>query len=284
MYLRHFNLRARPFNLRPDPAFLYPSEQHRLAAAVLEYGLVQQDGYVVITGEVGSGKTTLVRHLMTSLESQFEIGMIANTHASFGDLLHWVTVAFGIERSGRTDAELHQAFIEHIVDVYAGGRKTLLIVDEAQNLDADSLEEIRVLSNINSGGSHVLQLLLVGQPELRHQLSEPRLTQIAQRVSTHYHLDALAAEAVGSYLNHRLMVAGASRPLFSVSAVELIAAASGGIPRLINQIAETALVYAFASGATRVYRETILDVLEDRKQSQLLPVHAAGEINWAVSP
>ncbi|MEL7311228.1 MAG: AAA family ATPase [Pseudomonadota bacterium] len=275
MYLDHFNLQTRPFNLRPDPAFLYPSDQHKLALAVLEYGLMEQDGYVVITGEIGSGKTTLVRHLLSKLDSTFDIGLISNTHSSFGDLLHWVAVALGIERSDKTDAELHQAFVDHIIGVYARGRQTLLIVDEAQNLDADSLEEIRVLSNINTEGSHVLQLLLVGQPELRDRLADRRVSQIAQRVSTHYHLEALNETAVGDYLNHRLMVAGAKRPLFSASAVALIAEASGGVPRLINQIADTALVYAFASDSPRVYEKTMRDVLRDRQHSRLLPVRTS---------
>ncbi|MEO1420404.1 MAG: AAA family ATPase [Pseudomonadota bacterium] len=274
MYLEHFNLASRPFNLRPDPAFLFPSEQHKLALAVLEYGLLEQDGYVVVTGEVGSGKTTLVRHLLGKLEPDFEVGLITNTHSSFGDLLHWVTAAFGLRRESRTDAELHQTFIDHIIGVYARGRKTLLIVDEAQNLDTGSLEEIRVLSNINADGSHVLQLLLVGQPELREKLADPRVTQIAQRISTHFHLDALAPAAIGEYINHRLWVAGASRPLFSQRAVDLIGRASGGVPRLINQIAETALVYAFAANANRVYFNTVEDVLKDRKTSKLLPVRS----------
>lgn len=283
MYLEHFSLNVRPFNLRPDPQFLYLSEHHRLALAVLRYGLLEQDGYVVVTGEVGSGKTTLVRHLLDVLATQFEIGMISNTHKSFGDLLHWVTVAFGIEREGRTDAELHQAFVDHMIGVYSRGKKVLLIVDEAQNLDAESLEEIRVLSNINSDGSHVLQLLLVGQPELRSRLNDQRLTQIAQRISTHFHLEALSSEAVGAYLAHRLRVAGAKRPLFSQRAVELIAGASGGVPRLINQIAETSLVYAFAAGTGVVYHKTVADVLQDRVNSDLLPVKSVAYANPAVS-
>ncbi len=239
---------------------------------MLQFGLSEQDGYTVISGDVGCGKTTLVRHLLRALELRYVIGLINNTHASFGDLLHWVTTAFGVERQGRTDAELHQAFVERLLSIYQSGKQALLIIDEAQNLDPASLEEVRVLSNINADASNVLQLLLVGQPELRDLLSLPELTQVAQRVSTHYHLEALDAAEVEQYIRHRLQVAGAYRPIFSQDAMRCIARASGGVPRLINQISESALVYAFAAGLRFVYRETVDQVLDDRSRSRVLPM------------
>ena len=284
MYQNHFQLAERPFNLRPDPSYLYLGERHRMALAMLEYGLFEQDGYAVITGDVGSGKTTLVRHLLRALDNEYQIGLITNTHKSFGDLLHWVTAAFGIERAGRTDAELHQAFVDYLVSVYERGQQTLLIIDEAQNLDPGSLEEVRVLSNINADASNVMQLLLVGQPELRELLRHPSLTQVAQRISTHYHLAPLAADDVGDYIRHRLQVAGAQRPLFTQPAIQMIAAASGGVPRLINQISETCLVYAFGANSQVVNSHTVNDVLNDRRASQILPLHRAQVAGTTLNP
>jgi len=275
MYREHFGLLDKPFNLRPDPGYLYLSDRHTIALRMLEYGLFEQDGYTVITGEVGSGKTTLVRYLLETLEHDFQIGLISNTHKAFGDLLHWVVSAFGIRREGRTDAELHDAFVDFLVSGYRYGKRTLLIIDEAQNLGSESLEEVRVLSNINADGAHVMQLLLVGQPELRDLLRRRELTQVAQRVSTHYHLETLDRESVAPYIRHRLRIAGAQGPIFTESAVELIGRGSGGIPRLINQICETALVYAFSQGEPLVHAETVRNVLDDRHASRVLPT--AGE-------
>jgi len=272
MYENYFNLKARPFNLRPDPSFLYLSEQHAMALRMLEYGLFEQDGYTLITGEVGSGKSTLVRHLLTALGNDFQIGLISNTHAAFGDLLYWVAAAFGIRRENRTDAELYDAFVEYLISGYRSGLRTLLIVDEAQNLGVGSLEEVRVLSNINADGAHVMQLLLVGQPELRRLLQRRELVQVAQRVSTHFHLDALDGDAVPGYIRHRLLVAGAKRPIFSNRAMELIRIASGGIPRLINQICDTALVYAYANRDSYVVADTVRSVIRDRQASRVLPL------------
>ncbi|MEO0579183.1 MAG: AAA family ATPase, partial [Pseudomonadota bacterium] len=209
MYIEHFNLLARPFNLRPDPEYLFLSDHHSMALRMLEYGLFEQDGYTVITGEVGSGKTTLIRYLLNAVEDDYQIGLISNTHKSFGDLLHWVASAFGIRREKRTDAELYEAFIDFLVAGYEHGKRTLLIIDEAQNLDIESLEEIRLLSNINADGVLVLQLLMVGQPEFRELLQRRELRQVAQRISTHYHLEPLDLVSAVGYIRHRLLVAGA---------------------------------------------------------------------------
>ena len=275
MYEQHFKLQSRPFNLRPDPSFLYLSAQHSTALRMLEYGLFEQDGFTVITGEVGCGKSTLIRHLLNCLDDVFQIGLITNTHASFGDLLHWVTGAFGISRENRTEAELYDAFVDYLLAGYRQGRRTLLIVDEAQNLSAESLEEVRVLSNINADGAQIMQLLLVGQPEMRGLLQSPKLRQVAQRISTHFHLQPLSRDQVPPYILHRLGAAGASRAIFSEKAMALIAEASDGIPRLINQICDACLVYSFASGYPHVLARTAQQVIEDRLGSRLLPVGPA---------
>jgi len=272
MYEAHFNLDTRPFNLRPDPAYLFLSRQHTMALSMLEYGLFEQDAFTVITGEVGCGKSMLVRYLLNKLDDTFQIGLISNTHSSFGDLLHWVTGAFGIARDNRTEAELYDAFVNFLVAGYRRGLKTLLIVDEAQNLDVDSLEEIRVLSNINADGNHVMQLLLVGQPELRDLLQRSELVQVAQRIATHFHLEPLSGDQVSAYIIHRLKIAGATRPIFSEKALEVIADASGGIPRLINQLCDACLVYSFANGTRQVPGDTATQVVNDRIESQVLPL------------
>ena len=273
MYERFFGLACRPFALRPDPRFLYLGDRHATALQLLEYGLFEQDGFVVVSGEVGSGKTILIRHLLNALVDKYQIGLISNTHGSFGGLLYWVASAFDIPTEGRSEAALYDAFVQHLVDGYANGQRTLIIVDEAQNLSKKSLEEIRVLSNINADGNHIVQLLLVGQPELRQLLRQPGLEQFAQRISTHFHLRSLDEVDVSRYVNHRLTVAGAVRPIFTNTALDYLADASCGIPRLINQIADSALVYAFADQSRIVDSRIMLQVLNDRLLSQVLPVN-----------
>ena len=275
MYERHFSLDQRPFNLRPDASFLYLSDQHRMALRLLEYGLFEQDGYSVVTGEIGCGKSMLVRYLLDQVGDQFQIGLIANTHASFGGLLHWVTGAFGLPRENRSESELYDDFVEFLMSGYRRGKQTLLIVDEAQNLGVGSLEEIRVLSNINADGAHIIQLLLVGQPELRDILNDQRLRQVAQRISSHYHLDPLTTEQVSAYIHHRLVVAGARRPIFTQQSMRLVAEASGGVPRLINQICDSCLVYAYAGGHPHVLESTVRQVVKDRRDSRVLPLQQA---------
>ena len=273
MYERFFGLACRPFALRPDPRFLFLGERHATALQMLEYGLFEQDGFVVISGDVGSGKTILIRHLLNVLADKYQIGLISNTHGSFGGLLYWVAAAFDIPTEGRSESALYDAFVKHLIGAYSRGQRTLIVVDEAQNLTKKSLEEIRVLSNINADGNHIVQLLLVGQPELRDLLRQPGLEQFAQRISTHFHLRPLDDADVARYINHRLMVAGAAKPIFTNTALEYLADASCGIPRLVNQIADSALVYAFADQSRIVDSRIMLQVLNDRLLSQVLPVN-----------
>lgn len=272
MYEQFYGLKCRPFTLRPDPRFLYRSDTHTTALRMLEYGLFEQDGFVVLTGEIGSGKTMLVRHLLDTLDDSFQIGLIANTHGSFGDLLAWVASAFGIEHDGQSESSTYDRFVEYLIHGYAQGRKTLLIVDEAQNLSAESLEEVRVLSNINADGNQIIHLLLVGQPELRELLVKPELRQFAQRISMHHHVMPLDASDVADYVNHRLMVAGARRPIFTDRAHQSLALSSGGIPRLINQIADMSLFYAFAEQCRLVSGDIVRQVVWDRGKSRVLPL------------
>ena len=271
MYERYYGLRARPFSLLPNPDFLYFSRQHYIAYGLLEYGLMQQAGFVVITGDIGTGKTTLVRYLLGHLTPDVDVGFITNTHPEFGGLLQWVADAFGIENAGTTPVEQYRAFIRFLQQKAKQGRRALLIVDEGQNLDTKGLEELRTLSNIN-GGQQLLQIMLIGQPELRHILRRPELEQFAQRVTVDYHLQPLTREETRSYIQHRLTVAGANRQVFDDNALDFIHAYSRGVPRLINMICDAALVYGYASQKPHIDAPLIEEVVRDRLKGGILPV------------
>ncbi|HTP40134.1 MAG TPA: AAA family ATPase [Steroidobacteraceae bacterium] len=269
MYEKFFGLSQLPFTLTPDPAFLYQSPQHKFAMTLLRYGLVSRAGFCLLTGEVGSGKTLLVRHLLSSVEQELTVGLVASTSRRMDRLLPWVCVAFGLETRGLEDADLFAMFTDFVVREYAAGHRLLLIVDEAQNLGADMLEELRVISNINADRHLVLQTILVGQPELREMLQRRELRQFAQRISVDYHLDALTPADAQAYVKHRLAVAGGYPETILSEAVAIAHEASTGIPRLINQLCDTALVYAFADGITSVHAELMRHVVADRRKGGL---------------
>ncbi|WP_202596433.1 ExeA family protein [Mesorhizobium loti] len=273
IYSQTFGLRERPFSLIPDPNFLFWSENHSRAYAMLEYGLATFAPITVITGEVGAGKTTLIRHLLRGAAPDLRIGLISNAHGSRGQLLHWVLSSLGQDIEERVSYVRRFAQFEAFLrQEHAAGRHTVLIFDEAQNLSAKMLEELRCFSNLNCEVEELLQIILVGQPELRGIIGRPEMLQFAQRVSAHFHLGGMPAEAVAKYIAHRLMVAGTDRQLFTPSACDLIFSASRGLPRIINQICDYALVYAFAEQRTTVDDDLVRLVITDRK---IQPVNAA---------
>jgi len=280
MYETFYGLREKPFSLTPDPAFLYPTRQHLMALTMLEYGLANHAGFCLVTGEVGSGKTTLIRHWLNQLDKSTTVGLISNTNRSFGKLLQWVCLAFGLEHQGKNDAELYETFVGFLVSQYGLGKRVTLIVDEAQNLDLAMLEELRVLSNINADKHLVLQTFLVGQPELRETLKQPALRQFAQRISVDYHLPVLSVVEAYHYVRHRLQVAGGSPDLIRGDAIHVAHTAAGGVPRLINQLCDTALVYAFSDQLPCVELKMMQQVIADRQRGGLWPVTAgsAGSI------
>ncbi len=265
MYERYFSLTAKPFALTPDPAFLYPSRQHGMALTMLEYGLESHAAFSLLTGEIGSGKTTLVRKLVRQLNPQTGVGLISNTHARFRAIHGWALSALGVASPGDSDIAQYEALVDYLVKEYAHGRRTLLILDEAQNLSVEALEDLRLLSNVNSEKDLVLQILLVGQPELRETLSRPELRQFAQRVSVDYHLKALDAHETAAYVRHRLEVAGGDGSLFRPDALALVHAHTRGVPRLVNQLCDYALVYAYAEGLRGIDAQLISQVLNDRR-------------------
>lgn len=269
MYESFYGFSEKPFSLLPDPGFLYLGKKHSMALAMLQYGLTSQAGFTVVAGEIGSGKTTLIRYLLDQVESDVTIGLISNTHESFGELLQWVLLAFDLDYKGKEKVELYQTFQEFIIGEYARGRRTVLVIDEAQNLRPETLEELRMLSNINADKDQVLQLILVGQPELRETLRQPRLEQFAQRVGVAYYLEALSREEAVAYVQHRLKVAGGRPDLIERPAIEYLHEASKGVPRIINNVCDTALVYGFATQSPKIGLSLVREVVGDRMKAGL---------------
>lgn len=264
MYEGFYGFREKPFSLTPDPAFLYLGKTHGVGLTMLRYGMGNRAGITVLTGEIGAGKTTLIRRLLDELDDDVEVGLISNTHESFGSLLHWVLTSFGIDAAADDKATLHDEFGRFLIENYARGKRTVLIVDEAQNLAPTTLEELRLLNNINADKDQVLQLVLVGQPELRSTLRLPELQQFVQRIEVDYHLAPLTAESTDDYIRHRLAAAGGNPDLFESAARRFIHYVCDGVPRLINSLCDTALVYAFADGAEQIDGEMVRAIVSER--------------------
>ncbi len=270
MYESFYGLQEKPFSTLPDPDFLFMSKRHRLALTMLEYGIRNGVGFTVLCGEIGCGKTTLVRKLLTTVDDSVTVGWVYMTQAQSGHLLEWVMLAFGQPYAATTRVELHDRFQRFLLAEYGAGRRVVLIVDEAQNLGADAVEELRMLSNINTGKDQLLQVILVGQPELRDLLNRPELRPFAQRVGADFFVPPLAPAEVGQYVQHRLRVAGRQEELFLPDACERIAAATGGVPRSINILCDTALVYGWSVQARRIDAALMDEVLQDRRQFGVL--------------
>jgi len=266
MYEAYYNLSEKPFSILPDPEFIYWGRAHSMAFAMLEYGIMNHAGFTVITGEIGCGKTTLIRHLLNRLEENITVGLVTNTPKDSSELLQWIMMALNQPINYPSYVELYQSFESFIIGEYAKGKRTVLIIDEAQNLSVETLEELRMFSNLNADKSQLLQLVLVGQPELKNILQRPELVQFAQRVSSDFHLRRLLHREVVDYINHRLWVAGRQTVLFTDEACELIAETSNGIPRIINILCDTALIYGFSWEAPEITRDIVEDVIKDKSE------------------
>lgn len=275
MYTEHFGLTHKPFNLVPDPNFLYLSPNHKKALTMLEYGLMSNAGFTVITGEIGAGKTTLVRTLLTKLGDDVVIGLINNTHESFGQLMEWILDALDISSTSTDNAGRYRDYINFVVEQHAMGKRVVIIVDEAQNLSIKALEELRLLSNVNIDSDIFLQLILTGQPELIDKLNQPELVQFAQRIGVEYHLKALSYKETQRYIEHRLKTAGAERYIFSNEACAAIFCYSEGVPRKINNLCDFALVYAFADDKETVDINTIVSMMREKRASRVINTQAS---------
>jgi type II secretory pathway predicted ATPase ExeA len=264
IYTDHFGLTAQPFALTPDPDFLFWSASHKRAYAMLEYGIMTHAPITLITGEVGAGKTTLLQQLLRSMAPEVKVGLISNPVASREELIRWILMSLDLpSRPEETFVDLFARFQTFVLEEFAAGRRVILIFDEAQNLDRAALEELRMLTNINTGRDVLLQVILVGQPELREIVGRRDMRQFAQRVAALFHLPAMDRETMGSYVKHRLLVAGRSRRLFNADALDLIHEKSGGVPRLVNRLCDLALVYTFTAGRKLVDRRIVEEVIKD---------------------
>jgi len=275
MYLSFYGLTEKPFSLLPDPNFLYLGQKHAMALTMLEYGLMNGAGISVVTGGIGSGKTTLIRYLLNKVDEKTTVGVINNTEKNMGRLLKWVLMAFGLEYRSNDEVEQYRIFQDFLQAQSEANRRTVLIVDEGQNLKAKKLEELRMLSNVNFDDKQLLQLILVGQPELKQKLLKARLKQFAQRISVDYHLDALGMQETVDYIHHRTRVAGARVSLFTDHACRLVHRGTGGVPRLINTLCDTALVYGYADKKRVIDEALMRDVVQDKAKSGILTLNAS---------
>jgi type II secretory pathway predicted ATPase ExeA len=273
MYLDLFHLKEPPFGLTPDPQFLFASKQHARAKAYMESTIWLADGFVVITGEIGSGKTTLIESFLSELPPEIVVAQISQTQLSPVEFLQTLLVEFGFKPFRKRKVELLAMLKDFLVEQYAAGKKLLLVIDEAQNLSRKVLEEVRLLSGLESQKEKLIRIIIAGQPELSRKLDSPRLAQLTQRVRLRFHLSALTKRETHEYITHRLNVAGANgRTLFTEAACDMVFRYSGGVPRLVNILCDTALLCAFGEAKAQV---------DDKQQVDDKIVKAAAEeLQW----
>jgi len=270
MYTKFYGLQKKPFSLSPDPDYLFMSSKHEKVYIHLRYAIFENKNFVVITGEIGSGKTILINFLLRQIKEPFKIAYIRNTLVSPVQFLKFICQEFKISVEGLDKPKILDALREFLLKEYSANRRVILIIDEAQNLSFQTLEEIRLISNIETEKEPLWQIILVGQPELRKKLQHPSLKQFAQRVTVYCHLEPLGKEETFEYIRHRLRIAGARNlDIFTKDAMEVIYQHSKGIPRLINILCDTALVYGFADGLSSIDKNVIENVVEDRKKEGL---------------
>jgi putative secretion ATPase (PEP-CTERM system associated) len=263
-YLEHFKLNEQPFRLTPDPEFVYLSKQHARAKAYMESTIWLADGFVVITGEIGSGKTTLLQSFLSELDDDVVYAVVSQTQLNDTEFLQAVLVDFGFKPFGKDKVELLDMLNTFFIEQHADGRKVVLIVDEAQNLSRHVLEEIRMLSGIETHKEKVLRIILAGQPELKDTLDSPKLKQLVQRVRLRFHIEPLNFDELREYIDHRLAVAGRQpNDLFADDTYDLIHRYSGGVPRLINTLCDTALLCAFTDEKDQVTREDVMSAVNE---------------------
>lgn len=258
MYLEFFGLDEKPFNATPDPKFLYLTPGHREALAQLIYGVQEHKGFLVLTGEVGTGKTTLVQALLRKLDSNTAVAYVFNSTLTFDELLEYALQDFGIAKAGSTRVERLITLNNYLIERRRAGQNTVLILDEAQNFEADTLERVRLLSNFETPSDKLLQILLIGQPELKEKLQSPRLRQLKQRIGLRCAIPPMTAAETRDYIRTRLRIANAQDlDLFDNDAMARVAEYSGGIPRVVNIVCDHALLIGYADQTRRIGREIV---------------------------
>jgi len=278
MYLNFYKFIEKPFNLTPDPDFFYMTPIHKRALSYLVYGLEDRKGFITVSGEVGAGKTTLIQTLLRRLDQKTIVSRVSNTQVSELQLLKMIIRDFGVTKKLELKEDIFEELNTFLLKQYSRGRNPVLIIDEAQNLSPSGLEEIRLISNLETEKDKLIQIILVGQPELRDTLSLPELKQLKQRITVSYHLAHLGQEDVGNYINHRLSVAGyQDEELFSQEAVDKIYTVTKGVPRLINVLCDAALLAGYVENSRHIKLDIIqqvvedLDILEVEPDSKKLP-------------
>jgi putative secretion ATPase (PEP-CTERM system associated) len=264
MYEKHFSFKYKPFELVPNPDFFFLSSTHKKAITYLDYGIKERAGFILLTGEIGSGKTTIIRNLIKDLGSSIKLSRVNNTMVSSEELISVINEDFGLEIDGKSKTRLISELNEFLIEQYSRKIQPILLIDEAQNLSADLLEEIRLLSNLETDRSKLLQIILVGQPELKKTLMLPGLIQLRQRISINYHITPLSIDETGQYIKHRLTVAGNPDAIkIDGDMLHIIYQFSRGIPRLINILCDFVLLSAFVEGANEVTVDVVREVAKD---------------------
>jgi general secretion pathway protein A len=263
MYEEFYGFKEKPFQIVPNPEYLYKSPKHQNALTYLEYGLSENVGFILLTGEIGSGKTTLIQYILNQMGDDSEVAVIFNTNVSAYQLLMMILSEFEIPSQKFDKAVALEHLNEFLIEKYAAKKKVLLIIDEAQNLSFEALEEVRMLSNLHTDDQALIQIMLVGQPELIEKLQNPNLLQFAQRIAVNFHLEGLDRDETAEYIKFRLTKSGGRKDIFSADAIDMIYSLSGGIPRSINLLCQAAMVYGFADDAKTVDKTIIDQISED---------------------
>lgn len=272
MYNKFFGFNEAPFNLTPNSRFFFESVKHAEALSTLVYAIEQRKGFVVITGDIGAGKTTVCRALLNQLDAQTEVALVTNTHISGKDLLCTILEDLEIEYTPGSKARLISQLNHYLIEQLRNDHNVVLIIDEAQNLTPSVLEEVRMLSNLETENEKLIQILFLGQPELKKKLALNRLEQLRQRIAVFFHLSPLSHEDTRNYILHRLKIASESdREFFTKEAIEMVYAFSRGIPRLINQACDSALLSGYIYGTKVIDQRIMEEVIHEAPTSQLAP-------------
>jgi general secretion pathway protein A len=283
MYESFYNLRTKPFSLLPDSDFLYPGSTHREAYSILEYGLIHEAPFMVLTGDPGMGKTSLLQKLVSEHGEKHSIGLVTNARYNIEHLLPWILLSLGLSQKQLDPVEAYHIFSGFLIQESKERRRVILIIDEAQSLGSELLEELRLLSNLNNGKTLKLQFILSGQPDLHALLQRADMTQFAQRIVVDYHLEPLSEEETGQCIRHRLKVAGGHPSLFTNKACVLVHRLTRGVPRLINQVCDIALTYGFSEQARVITSKLVAQAAFDRIKGGILPLAAQEELSILAS-